>query len=271
MLKKFFCNLYYKIYFFLSKIRREWCNVEAFKSRSEYRDSFRKLKGIHRGKRCFIIGNGPSLTPEDLNMLKDEVTFAANRIFYMFPKTKWRPTYYCAQDMDVIHDIANKLTDIAECCKKMFFISDCRKCLPTIIRDNTKSLFFRAKYVSLHKNRLFSEDISDYISGGGTVTYAAIQIAAYMGFKEIYLIGVDHSYASTSFNNNTICMEDIKGSYFEGMPSGIKMSKPNVDNSTISYVKAREWCENQGIVIKNLTRGGKLEVFNRTTLEEILK
>lgn len=271
MLKSIFSTVYYKIYFFQKKIKQEWCNVEAFKSRRDYRDSFRNLKGIHKGKRCFIIGNGPSLTPKDLNLLKDEITFAANRVFYIFPKTEWRPTYFCAQDMDVILDIADKLNILADSCKNMFFISDCRKYVPITIRNNPKSLFFRAKYVSLHKKRLFSEDISDYISGGGTVTYAAIQIAAYMGFKEIYLLGVDHTYASASFNNKTINMEDIKSSYFDGMPSGIKMSKPNVGSSTISFIKAREWCENRGVVIKNATRGGKLEVFNRVTLEEILK
>jgi hypothetical protein len=56
------------------------------------------LKDIHRGKRIFIVGNGPSLTVDDLNKLKDEITFASNRITLIFDQTDWRPTYYTLCD-----------------------------------------------------------------------------------------------------------------------------------------------------------------------------
>ena len=31
-----------------------------------------KIRNIYKGKRCFIIGNGPSLASQDLNKLTDE-------------------------------------------------------------------------------------------------------------------------------------------------------------------------------------------------------
>lgn len=51
----------------------------------------KKLKNIHLGKRCFIIGNGPSLKAEDLSKLykNNEITFAFNRIYHIFDQTKW--------------------------------------------------------------------------------------------------------------------------------------------------------------------------------------
>ena len=269
-IKHYLGNIYYSFQRFFIRLFME-NSIEKIRCRKEYADRIKSLHNIHFGQRCFIIGNGPSLTAIDLDSLKEEYTFAANRIFYIFEKTQWRPTYFCAQDMDVIRDSAEKFSIVEECVKHLFLISDCMHTVPISIRKSEKTLFFCPKYVKAHKKRLFSSDISHFISGGGTVTYSAIQIAVYMGFKEIYLIGVDHSYASASFNNNSISLEDIKKSYFEGMPENIKISMPNTDNATISYLKAKEYCRKHNIIIKNATRGGKLEVFERITLEEILE
>ena len=60
-----------------------------------YSDQIRKYKDIGKGKRCFVIGNGPSLKVSDLERIKNEDCFAANRIFKIFPNTTWRPTSCC--------------------------------------------------------------------------------------------------------------------------------------------------------------------------------
>ena len=72
----------------------------------------KKFKNIHKGERCFIIGTGPSLTTGDLELLKDEICFGSNRIFEIYPRTSWRPTYYMNQDFKLIekfHDEINAL------------------------------------------------------------------------------------------------------------------------------------------------------------------
>ena len=48
------------------------------------------LQNIHKGKRAFILGNGPSLSIADLNKLKNEITFASNKIYLAFEKTDIR-------------------------------------------------------------------------------------------------------------------------------------------------------------------------------------
>jgi uncharacterized Rossmann fold enzyme len=53
------------IYFFQHELT--WTNL---KLRKDYEKRLKALKDLHRGKRCFIIGNGPSLKAEDLEMLK---------------------------------------------------------------------------------------------------------------------------------------------------------------------------------------------------------
>ena len=69
-------------------------------SKSKYAKKLKLFHNIYRGETCFIIGNGPSLKAEDLEMIyqKGIPTFAFNRIYLMFDKTQWRPTYYISQD-----------------------------------------------------------------------------------------------------------------------------------------------------------------------------
>ena len=56
------------------------------------------LRNCHAGRRAFVIANGPSLRVEDLDLLRNEITFASNKIFLAFDSTPWRPTYYFASD-----------------------------------------------------------------------------------------------------------------------------------------------------------------------------
>ena len=62
------------------------------------RESIRRLtemKDIHRGRRAFIIGNGPSLKQTDLSKLKGEITFAMNRFYLAFPDLGFTTSYIC--------------------------------------------------------------------------------------------------------------------------------------------------------------------------------
>ena len=73
------------------------------------------LKDIHKGQRCFIVGNGPSLKIEDLDLLKDEITFACNKIFLAFTETEWRPTYYSVLDILVAEHNADIIDQLPLC------------------------------------------------------------------------------------------------------------------------------------------------------------
>ena len=74
-------------YFIKSRISRIAVRVTGRKKSSEA--YLKSVKGKYKGQRCFVLGNGPSLSPDDLNMLKDEITFASNRIYKIFDKQVW--------------------------------------------------------------------------------------------------------------------------------------------------------------------------------------
>src|SRR5574338_723622 len=74
------------------------------------RESLRRLaalKDIHRGKRAFIIGNGPSLKQTDLSKLKNEITFGMNRIYLAFPELGFTTSYVCVTNDLVIEQFVN--------------------------------------------------------------------------------------------------------------------------------------------------------------------
>lgn len=241
---------------------------------TKYSAQLKELKDINKGKRCFIIGNGPSLTIADLEKLKGEDCFACNRIYGLYEKTSWRPKYYCSQDQKVLEQIKDDLRVPIENCELCFLPYKFRDiCPPEILEDKKTRLFFKP-YVSVYSKdgtyqeglMPFSDDISKGIYDGLSVTYGMIQIAAYMGYKEIYLIGIDHNY---NIKNGVV---ETAGSYAEGIKP-IDMSTqfpPELLLCEVSFREARRWSEAHGVMIGNATRGGKLEVFERINLDDLV-
>ena len=155
----------------------------------------RSLKNKHLGKRCFIIGNGPSLRMEDLDKLQDEITFGANKIYVAFPKTNWRPTYYSIQDQVMIKQDLQEITDKVEAQYKLIFGE-------YLLENNInlKSWIYFPLWIEKFNPSLpkFSSNMNKGMYEGMTITYTEIQMAVYMGFKEIYLLGVDFNYSGGS-------------------------------------------------------------------------
>jgi hypothetical protein len=246
----------------------------------EYYDSghserLEAFSGIHKGERCFIIGNGPSLNIPDLEMLRNEITFTVNRIYQFFDETTWRPTYWTCKDPAVLLDICEELDSLkgTQC-----FVNYVAEHMGVRVDNNFFYIFERIpfeinRYHQRH-NILFSGNISKMIEYGETITYAAIQIAAYMGFAEIYLMGVDNNYSTTLQSDGQVVVDETVKNYPEKlMPKNTiesKYAKFAIEPVTRAYAAAKDYCEAHNIRIANATRGGKLEVFERVNLEDIL-
>ena len=252
-------KLYYNgILFFLSSLgmfMRKNCLID-FKVYSK----IKYFKDKNKNDRCFIVATGPSLTFNDLEMLKDEKTFGMNSIVKILNKTNWKPTYYGIQDIKVYeklkHDILNSNLNTV-------FISNiiARK---HIIPDGSIvfPLHFLNHIYSSNKsyNTKFSGDIYSIVYDGYSVTYSLLQIAVYMGFKEIYLLGCD-----TIYSNNKKKQHFVESGHYD------PAYKTAGDRMTVGYLTAKKYADTHGIKIYNATRGGMLEVFPRVNLDEILR
>lgn len=222
-----------------------------------YNVAVRKYKDLYKGQRCFIIGNGPSLQVSDLEYLreKQEITFAANYIYRIFAETNWRPDYYCCVDDLLIKMSINDLVTVD--CKDIFLFDYINYPYELEKKENIQYIHVKCMdYMS--EGPRFSEDISKEIYMGYTVTYAMLQIACYMGFEEIYLIGMDFS----NFNQHF-----IKDYFDKNMTE--KLYTCSEGKVFLAYQSAKAYCDGIGVKIYNATRGGKLEVFDRREFETL--
>ena len=221
-----------------------------------------QYKNKHAGKRCFIVANGPSLKNVNFDKLKDEITIGMNRIYLMEKINGFVPTYLVcidkkSQSLQFTSDYDNlELTT--------FYNWDLRN----IFKKKNKHIFLKEKL-----NPKFSKNLAQEPCGSGkSVTYACIQLAYFMGFDEVYLIGKDHNYktmekASVSIISNGD--EDnhfIKGYYKTGM----LWDCPDLKSEEYAYHIARRVFEKENRIIKDATQGGYLNIFEKVDINKLL-
>lgn len=248
-------------------IRAYLYSIKQYYENKTVCDGLKKYRGIHAGQRCFIIGTGPSLTAEDLESLQDEICFGSNRIFEIYPTTNWRPTYYINQDHQLIRKFADEIDGLEA--DALF--------LPIEFRERfagkEKTEFFVLRHRDFYpKDADFSTKLHRFLGQGFTVTYGAIQMAYYMGFSEVYLLGIDHNY-SISLNEKGIpVVNEGVQDYFKGSTANHKgLNLPRIAESTVAYMTARKFADKQkNFAVYNATRGGKLEAFQRIDLDKVL-
>jgi Uncharacterized protein conserved in bacteria len=237
--------------------------------KSENSKRIKKFKGKYQGQRCFIIGNGPSLIPEDLDRLKSESCFASNRIYCMFDRTEWRPTFFMSFDMNVL---ARESQNIANADLERRFINlDAKKRFQNLSAPICY-IFFKGRF-KLNKHAVIqagvSDDVSRCFSLTNTITCTCIEFALYMGFTSIYLLGVDHAYSLTRDLKGKIHQDTSVKTYFSGMKGGEDVAIQSTDHVAESYKVCRHYAEEHGVKIYNATRGGKLEVFERVNFDTL--
>lgn len=235
-------------------------SLDEWYKTSDYPKRIQEFKNYHKGERCFIIGNGPSLNVADLEMLSNEVTFACNKIYKIYDKTNWRPSYYVVDDRNYVKEDYYNIINTADPKIAGFIGVEYNKKIiePYIASDR---IIMKKKTILHNGYPEWNIDVDDYVCTGHTVIYVAIQLAVYMGFKEIYLLGVDCSYTSTFENGQ-------KGTnYF--YESNNQIVQMDANNMFLAFESAKRMMQETGVKIYNSTRGGKLETFDRVALDEL--
>ena len=244
-------------------------NVNRFESG---RVAIQKYKNFYDGQRCFIIGNGPSLTIKDLEKLKafGEISIASNSIYNLFQNTEWRPTIYTVHDFQEIKKTREKISAVKTELKIVAMSASGR------IYNIDEAILLRL--IEPKRGGYFSDDISKCVYDGGTVTYVSLQCAVYMGFKEIILLGVDHSFAREQTKDGKMIINNKIKNHFQDYQTddfwgnGQKDEEAVVfplDFATDAFITARHYADEHGVRILNATRGGKLEVFERVDFDTL--
>lgn len=239
--------------------------LESFlkkKGMSKNRKQIEQFKNKFNDKRCFIIATGPSITIDDLIKLKSETTFGVNAACLLFDEIGFATNFFVITD----HRVYEKMSETInrhlnqKILPENVFISDWiggkHKVSTNVNEKFTKIPIdpINRFYINL-KHKKFSSDIGTVCYDGSTVVFNTLQIAVYMGFKEIYLLGTDCNYS-------------LDKKYV--VNHGIKVKEDAGQSMIDDYKVVKRYADKNNIKIYNATRGGMLEVFERVDLDDIL-
>ena len=240
----------------------------------------RALQNKHKGRRCFVIGNGPSLKTQDLSPLAREITFAMSAFWKHPIVEKWQPTYYCIAD-PLFFDGSASTRDFFGSLKQRirhttFFVpADSAR----IIQQQQLLPLEQTRYVAfppgLNYGPITDIDFVKRVPFVMSVSQLCILAAMYMGCSPIYLLGLDHDWLSHTGHDRHF-YEGLAGlekhpevrtladwGYGTAMECTVKLWR--------IYEMLSAYARRKGIRILNATQGGFLDIFKRVNFEEIIK
>ncbi len=227
--------------------------------------------------RCFILGNGPSLNKTDVTKLKNEYVFAVNSIFLMTESNGFKPTFYVVEDNLVFKENKEKIDQypgVTKILPKNYAEQlDCKD--ECYVFDMDLSFYNEGK-----KNRyaipFFNEDLTTTFYCGQSVTYINLQLAYYMGFTEVYLLGMDFSYSIPKGhvqkgNHIKSNADDDNHFHKDYFGKGKTWKDPRLGRVLRSYHQAKFSFESDGRRVFNATPSGELELFERASFNDLIE
>lgn len=248
----------------------------------------RKFLNFHKGERCFILATGPSINKQDLKPLKNEICISVSMFFLHDDYQLISPSYhvFAPNHWPFGEELCEKyLAGLNDVCanETILFLGDTKyehsfraylKRNPQHKRDNNYYIHYGLT-PQINEYNFFKPSIWDISKAPfeiRSVLYSAIQVAVYMGFKDIYLLGADHDY----LNN---LKRGLSSEHFYDKNNSVDDSL--LYNSTEKlfygyYMRWKQYClmkqflERQNRQIINSTEGGMLDVFPIMPLKEVL-
>jgi hypothetical protein len=259
-----------------------WLTDPEARRMRERLESLRNVDPMQPGRRCFIMGNGPSLNKMDLDLLEGETVWGTNRCYLLFDRISWRPRCFVSVDRRVLPDIADDVQDVIADLPdtRFFFPYHFRR--QGVIAPASNVFWYPERDIQSHRgpDGAFSLDATKGVFSSYTVTVAALQLATHMGYNPIYLIGCDTSYtvpstvrADQEDPDRLTSTADDDANHFspDYFGAGRKWHEPHVDRMIWHYRQAAEVCSRAGVSVVNATVGGQLEEFTRVEFESLFE
>ncbi len=240
------------------------------------------LRNVHQGKRCFILGTGPSINSQDLSPLKKEHCIYMSRFYHHEQYFTLNPQYHflsgaihhelpldvCyAWYQEIEQKIPSSVTLLINASEYKFIQEH------NFFKHNRKFFFSCTKPI----NEIFERgvDATRYLSGGHSIVIMAIQAALFMGFKEIYLMGIDQN-ANNGFTHFYKNEHDVIMKWYaqRKCPDYARTADEKNAVATLTFINQcytlKNYAESQGVVINDATRGGGLHVFPKVSYENVV-
>lgn len=230
-------------------------------SLTHWKQRLSRFRDCHCGERLVLVCNGPSLNQTDFSLIRKEVSMGLNKIYLGFRKLRFYPRYYVAINRRVIEQGVHEIQRL-NC---ISFLKDLGACNPL----SESALIY---LLSSRPEQRFHQNLLEGFFEGYTVTFAALQIAFFMGFASVVIVGMDHRYAFEGAPNESRELLGPDPNHFDSSYfSGHIWDNPDLVNSERFYALAREAFEAAGRHIIDCTIDGACGVFEKGKLEEVLR
>ena len=213
----------------------------------------RSFANIHAGETCTIIGNGPSLKNVPLAFLHKYQTFGTNRIYLL---DGFEPNFYVSVNPLVIEQCQHEINDL--------------HCVKFITSSMAHLIYGSYPIISNGAPRFCYEPFIELYEGF-TVTFAAMQIAYFLGFTTVLLVGVDHRFNFEGDPNTRQFMDHDDNNHFS--PEYFKdkfWHTPDLERSNEAYKMAEDAFRADNRIIINLTHNSGTDIFERQDLKSCL-
>lgn len=227
--------------------------------RSGHREKLLAYRNLHKGRRAFVIGNGPSVRLEDLERLSGELTFCCNRFHLAYPLINFRPSHTLIADSHMLQTFG---AEIATDCAGDLMVGAAY--LPRHLEQD----FTWIRLCNRNPFR-FSADITRPIAPGGSVLVLALQVAFYMGIREVYLYGIDHDFTFNKVPGEPKLVSGEENHFISDYRAGDPWYPPEIKEIEEALVSCRQFYEAHGGRVLNATRGGKLNQIERADFDQI--
>ena len=209
-------------------------------------------------KRCFILGNAPSLADLPLEALAGEDIFCVNRGMRAMDLGLPQPKYLVVADPHVYRSHAREIDADGASVEKFFIASNClwRQ------HPSVPAIPFGSSGLKLSLRPLQPAPL--HLHRGETVVVLAAQIAFQMGYREICILGVDLDYSGP-----------ITHFYGGGRKETERLSnfRPGgsaTDMVNLSFANLQKQVAPAGCRIFNAAPGGNLTALERVSLPSVL-
>ena len=207
---------------------------------------------------CFVVGNGPSINAEMLDSIYGYKSFAMNGISSIFGSTIWRPSYMVSVTTAITEPVFREIIYAGvDHALIESYIYD-----PIGVPSKYKPVLLNPKYGDIHPNRIalnhWSDKPLEWIGKCGTTSFAVLQLAVWLGYTHIVLLGMDMNYSKPS---------NTDPNHYEGYPLSTVVSACIIDYDELNlghyraHITVKKICDYKGIVIVNATPGASNDPY----------
>ena len=243
------------------------------------------------GRRCFILGNGPSLNELDFKILRDEYVFTVNMLMEHERFLELNSNFHVMVDQEIFNpsDVSgldkdyymHKIEKLYQC-KDLILFVPISNAVEIEKKGVNKSINVRYLESYNHYKEIDRIEIDKIMPAFNKVIQYAIALAVYMGFEEINLLGCEETGILPYINlimsgetNDDHCYKDTDDEK-KAWKSFLKQKGISFlfEDQAMVFKRYRlisDFCKRKGVRLQNLTPNSLIDSIQKVSFESVLE